>query len=96
MNKKEKEIISLMKEWKDEIKKVIEDYQKQISLLNDAREQFEKQTKSKFQWIYSFAPYILMLLLFITSLIWLKFVACGTIKISGNEITVPCPTQQTK
>lgn len=49
MNEQEKEIVTLMKEWKDEVRKIAEDYSLAIGELSKARESFEKAKGTWFE-----------------------------------------------
>lgn len=63
MNQKEKEIVELMKEWKDEIKAIGEDYSTAVAKLDAAATAFKNSTQSWFQrnrfWIMPILWFIL-------------------------------------
>jgi len=89
MTDEQKEIIKLMKEWKNEVKQLVTDYNENIAKLNTAREEFNKPSKG--ETLIKFVPYIVIIILFAFSLYWLTFIACGgAVKLGENQITIPC------
>lgn len=83
MNEREEKIIKLMKEWKDEIKDTISNYEKGIQRLDKAKTTFE-QSKIGFLQKYQLILYPATLLLFIVLLLLsLKYIG------SWCKITMP-------
>ncbi len=94
MNKGEREIADLVKEWKDQIVGLTNDYNTAISTLAEIKKDFDK--KSWFDKILPYAPTMIMGLLIVfiilTFVKYSKDLDCGiSFKYVGIEIEKSCP-----
>lgn len=95
MNKSEKELVDLIKEWKDEIKAIAEDYQVAIAELAKVRSDYKKDRVKQF---IPFIPTIVSALL-VLIVVWVlvsqgKNIACGSsYEFAGVKVSRDCPIE---
>lgn len=85
-----KEIVALMEKWLEQIKQITVDYKSKIDELENARQDYERQTKKWYNTVLPyFLPVITILVILFAFVIAIHFVGCpNPIHITFQDIDI--------
>jgi hypothetical protein len=95
MSPEVKEMVDLMKEWKDEVKGITIDYKEATAKLDEARKEFKRHRWLERLFDALAAPMILLGVTFVLAYLFLTLVDADSLKIGNIEITKRSPAVTT-